>query len=1038
MKKFAILWALGLFCAIAMPVSSGFAQQTVIARAGIHERSNRLVFDWTERVEYNVSENGNNVAIQFNKPSNAQLNRALAMNMPYIRGLAQEQTAKGLLIRFQIPDNARIAPFRLGTKVAFDVIINEKRPPIFSQKEPEVTPPAAPAPKAEATKQEEAKQEKTNPIDQQTVAQTPVEQPVPPVENTVDNSADNRQQESAAKILPPPPTLAQPEQQLSQQQIASENAQSPRLLTLADRLAEMANRQASGKAIPADRSATRPDELSGTVIRLDPGEYTKLAAFIRAGKLWLVLDKPLKDFMPEIEGDLLALFSRDARRIDHPKATAFVLDAPKPKENGEAPRYSIRRDKTEWQIWIDNKDKTYLPEDMPVNVVQSAEGQQSHLALYAGEQPTIIRMRDRNTGERLWIVPVRVPEGRIAQTRMAPGYQFAPTFMGAVIILTDDMMTLAPSKDMVLVYPTEGMPLLLSSNADREKGLEQARFLPLFRLTMPHLKGKDFTRQRQEIQLQMVRETDVAKQVQYLLDMARLYVANGYGHEALGLLRMASAASKTIENENEFRALRGMAAALAGDVRQAEQDLKTDALQAQPAAKLWLGYALARNDQWQPAHNAFLESGLSEQSFPKKLQPRLVLAKAEANLFAGDPVRVNRELKKITTPDDLTTTERAAYDYLNASLDVMMDRGDRAVTVFQALSRGNDRLYGVKSTLAFVQRGVQTGTMTLPDAIETLERLRYSWRGDRLEIDVLRQLGQYYVDNKQYADGLTIWRQAASLAQNSDDIDAITSQMQKVFRDLYVDNGAKDIQPLQAVALFERFRELTPSGEAGSTALSNLAERLAAVDLLDQADALLSKQLDQTSDPEKLAAMGARLARWRLLNNDARGALDVLNKTSRDAKISGDITHRRLLLRARALADVGQVDQALMILNTERSDDALGLKVDINWRQNRWSEALDALQNLVVSYRNQEQNDVNGVLPDLILKMAIALTLDGNPKGMELLNAQYGDYMRTTPKARIFNIISKPMRGSDLADLDTLKKQVGEAELFQKFLQASE
>jgi hypothetical protein len=189
---------------------------------------------------------------------------------------------------------------------------------------------------------------------------------------------------------------------------------------------------------------------------------------------------------------------------------------------------------------------------------------------------------------------------------------------------------------------------------------------------------------------------------------------------------------------------------------------------------------------------------------------------------------------------------------------------------------------------------------------------------------------------------------------------------------------------------------------------------------------------------QEAAMIGAKLANVRILDRNATGALKALSESDQPTIDDPKLQKRRMLLKARALADQGQSNEALALLNDDQFPEGLSLKADVLWRQNRWPEAVVALQKLAVDYRDQGQNDVKGPLPDLVLKMAIAMSLDDNKKGLGLLVSEYGDYMGKTPRAEAFNLITKPSRGSSLADLETLKSQVGEVELFEKFLKKFE
>ncbi|MDB5477953.1 MAG: hypothetical protein JWM96_448, partial [Alphaproteobacteria bacterium] len=763
---------------------------------------------------------------------------------------------------------------------------------------------------------------------------------------------------------------------------------------------------------------------AGMMILLDPGTFTKLAAFNRAGKLWLVVDKNLPGFAPKFQGEGNEALAQSMQRMESSKATAFIFDTP---PNGTV--YSIRHQKSEWRIALNPGDKPYLPDNVPVNIADDAKS----ISIYAGENPTVLPFTDPVLGDKIWVVPMRTPEGRILARHETPGYNILPSLIGAALIIKDDALNLGILKDMVMLQ-AQGKKIPLSSEADRAKSLKQAEYNPVFRLDVPKLKAIEFNAQRQELEAALVEQKSDSKKAAILMDLARLNMQHGFGQEANGLLRIAKDLSPAIETSREYRALRGISAALTGDTATAEADLKSDELQSYPAAKLWLGSAQARNNNWPEARNSFAETGSAESAFPPMLQPRLILAKAEALTDAGDIAAVGNELKKISDEKMLSPSEKAELSYIRARMAGIAKDKETSAELLEALANGTDPLYRTKAVLALTAQQVADKQIKLPQAIETLEQLRFSWRGDRLEIDVLRALGQYYIDNGQYLEGLDIWRQAAGLSKNDGDTDAITQNMQNVFKQLFVDGKADKLPAIKSVSLFERFRELTPPGEQGDIAQSRLATRLASVDLLDQADVLMDKQLQQNKTGEQAAATGAKLASWRLLNNNPAGALKALDDSTQNDSLPEKLSGQRLLLRARALADKNQVDEALALLNTDQSAEALSLKADINWRQNRWSDAIDAMQNLTVKYRDDGKTDSKGPMPGLILKMAIALTLDGNTKGVELLAAQYGTFMATTDKAQAFNLITKPSRGSALADLATLKGQVGEVELFQKFL----
>ena len=102
--------------------------------------------------------------------------------------------------------------------------------------------------------------------------------------------------------------------------------------------------------------------------------------------------------------------------------------------------------------------------------------------------------------------------------------------------------------------------------------------------------------------------------------------------------------------------------------------------------------------------------------------------------------------------------------------------------------------------------------------------------------------------------------------------------MSDVFNELYLNDGADIMPPVEALGLFDEFKELTPSGEKGDTMIRKLADRLAQVDLLGRAAELLQRQIDFRLKGTEKAQVGARLATIRVLNKEPELALDATEK----------------------------------------------------------------------------------------------------------------------------------------------------------------
>ena len=75
---------------------------------------------------------------------------------------------------------------------------------------------------------------------------------------------------------------------------------------------------------------------------------------------------------------------------------------------------------------------------------------------------------------------------------------------------------------------------------------------------------------------------------------------------------------------------------------------------------------------------------------------------------------------------------------------------DGAKSFWNKAKRSGDLFNSVRSELALVDLGVKQEMLTPPQAIKRLERLRYQWRGDELELNILEKLGDYYLDKGDF------------------------------------------------------------------------------------------------------------------------------------------------------------------------------------------------------------------------------------------------------------------------------------------------
>lgn len=331
-------------------------------------------------------------------------------------------------------------------------------------------------------------------------------------------------------------------------------------------------------------------------------------------------------------------------------------------------------------------------------------------------------------------------------------------------------------------------------------------------------------------------------------------------------------------------------------------------------------------------------------------------------------------------------------------------RGDLAgaLETWQAVAGLNDR---PSRACALEERATalfQSGKITRADAIQQLDGLRFAWRGDAFKFDLLHRLGTLLIADGDYRRGLDALRQAASNFPRHPETPLVREQMASALSEIFT-GKVEDASPLKALALFEEFKELVPAGAEGNVILRRLCDRLIAVDLLAQADALLEDQATNRLTGADKAHAATELAVVRLMDRRPEAALKALD-IAFDGEIPPALLRQRQQLRAHALTELGRTPEALAAIASDHSRSADRLRADVYWRTQNWPEAARIFERLVDAPEGDGKLDKADAR--MVLNWAAALTLAGDRGGRERLRERFGTAMAASPYATAFRLIA--------------------------------
>jgi len=275
-------------------------------------------------------------------------------------------------------------------------------------------------------------------------------------------------------------------------------------------------------------------------------------------------------------------------------------------------------------------------------------------------------------------------------------------------------------------------------------------------------------------------------------------------------------------------------------------------------------------------------------------------------------------------------------------------------------------------------------------------------------------------------------RQTISAFPDTKDAKEIAADMTRTFTDLFGTDGAAKMPPLEALALYEQYRELTPPGPDGDRIIRKLAERLVEIDLLDRAAELLDHQVQYRLTGAEKAQVGTRLAGIRLLDGKPELALAALDKSVVE-EITPALAEERQLLRARALSQMGKGSDAVQLLATDQSRNANLLRIDIAMRDKQWPAAAQALAD-VIGPPPAAGAPLDPQVAGLVVNRAIALSLARDNAGLDALRRDFGKAMETSRDAPTFQLLTRPEEAAGLADAATIRSRMSEIDLFRSFL----
>ncbi|WP_292053898.1 MULTISPECIES: tetratricopeptide repeat protein [unclassified Brevundimonas] len=636
-----------------------------------------------------------------------------------------------------------------------------------------------------------------------------------------------------------------------------------------------------------------------------------------------------------------------------------------------------------------------------IEIVRDDEVKASLAARMSGARRTIW-ITDPMSGERIATVPALGPVKGVAVGRRSVEANILPTAQGMAVESYADDLTVQAAADRVVVSRSGGLKLsspkaaLEAAGAPAVDAPRAARFPGLVQTGWANtgtvgfsVRHRDLQRAAQE---EMGRAVDEPRApVEARLAYARFLVGSGLHYEAIGILNALIEQTPGMLGVPEVRGLRGAARASIGRLEEAETDFTSGALANDPASRVWQGYIASQQADWATARRMFAAGASAVDAFPAEWRARFGTAHAMAALETDDKGGARELLNYVFGQPAVPAVDRLAARLVQARLLEAEGQSDRAMAIYTAASRAGVDNIRTTAKLGVVRLSLAKGTLTADKAAKELELLKWRWRGDGIELAVIQSLGELYLSQGRYREALTALKTAGSRITSLPGGARLQEQLDRAFRAMFLEGAADGLQPVQALALFFDFRELTPVGADGDEMVRRLARRLIDVDLLDQAAELLKYQAENRLDGVARAQVSANLAAVYLMNRQPEPALQAL-WSSRSTLLPNAVAAERRALEARALMELGRFDHAIEVLGRDASPAARQVRAEILWKQEKWGDAAALYEQGLGERYKDAAIPLTAVEETHLIRAGVGYSLARNGAALTRLSSRYSGF----------------------------------------------
>jgi tetratricopeptide (TPR) repeat protein len=971
----------------------------VRVRASVQPTFVRFVFELPDGASVSSALSEQKLALVFNTALTFDLADARLAAPSNVASINQKIEGENASVEVALIGDVDVHSFREEKNYIVDIGFRSEKP------SPLVAPAAPTAAKPADKPVEEAPPQRSGEI-------------VPPTSETIAQEVKlDAKPEPATKppVAVPPPVGSAPAPATAKDTPAPIVVSPPPKIVLASAEPAMEIKPAAVDKVEANRNS------DGVRLTFSFASAAPAALFRRADVVWLVFDsakpvdlEPIRREAGSVIGDVSAV----------------------PLEQGQAIRLRLNRpqlsslvgDEKTGQSWVVSFADTMQTPSQPLTAIRNiTDPARANVTVPIAKPGMMHRLVDPDAGDALLVITAGPPGRGFVRRQDFVEFSLLESTHGVVIQPNSDDVSAEIASDKITLSRPGGLTL-----SSAEVGAERAATAVRAIFDVNEWRknqSEDFIK-RLDVLVTASASAVAEQRAPARLDLARFYMSRGMYPEAKGVLDLTLGEAKPGQEDFSALIMHSVASTLMGRPEQGLKDLASPAIGTNYDSQLWKALALARQGKWADAREKFKNVEFAVTSLPLELQRAVIIeamrAAIEVKDYSGAASRGN-DLDVIGIPPDL----KPSIAVLRGRLAEALGREKDAMAEYKAAARSADRVAAMEARLLDIALRQKRDEIGQEESLRDLETLSVTWRGDGLEVKALSMMARIYSEIGRYGASLSAARTATKLQPNSDISRAAQDDAAALFAQLFLSPKGDSMPPVDALALFYEYSELTPIGRRGDEMIRRLADRLVAVDLLDQASELLQYQVDHRLEGAARAQVAARLAMVYLMNRKPDRAIGAL-RTTRIADLAGELRQQRLLLEARAQSDIGRRDLGLDIISNISGREAIRLRSDIFWAARRWRESSEQIE-LYYSDRWRDFKPLNPMEKGDVIRAVVGYALAEDSIGLSRFREKYAPLMSGETDRAAFDVASKPA-STNSAEFAQIAKMAASVDTLDGFL----